>query len=369
MKFKDRKILMITNNGIEDRPFGGPKGSIRNYKALCELGTVDVYTISKKSTIKSIMSFLTLQYPPTSLSDLKNISRMIEDNNYSFIFFDGSLYGTIIKIAKKKYHKKIVVFFHNVEIDYISVRFGKRLIKWPYFFMAKFSEKLAAHYSDLRIAFSKRDSNRIMQIYKTNVDGIVPLTIEDRFELYDTNDDWENQKPKCLFFGPYSKPNYEAAHWFVTNVSEKINAFTIIAGKGFEDKKAELTTNNVEVIGSVDDLVTLYQNVDCVVLPIFSGAGMKVKTCEALMFGKTIFGTNEAFEGYELDFDKVGGLCNSADEFIDKINYALATKKLKKTNEYSRDVFLKKYSYNASSDIFKKIFETFLENEIESKED
>ena len=28
---------------------------------------------------------------------------------------------------------------------------------------------------------------------------------------------------------------------------------------------------------------------------------MKVKTCEALMYGKNILGTTETFEGYELD--------------------------------------------------------------------
>lgn len=37
------------------------------------------------------------------------------------------------------------------------------------------------------------------------------------------------------------------------------------------------------------------------VMPIFSGSGMKVKTAEALMYGKFLIGTKEAFEGYEID--------------------------------------------------------------------
>ena len=41
---------------------------------------------------------------------------------------------------------------------------------------------------------------------------------------------------------------------------------------------------------------------------------MKVKTCEALMFGKNIIGTKEAFEGYELDYQKVGAMCNTKEE-------------------------------------------------------
>ena len=45
-----------------------------------------------------------------------------------------------------------------------------------------------------------------------------------------------------------------------------------------------------------------------------TGSGMKVKTCEALMYGKNILGTDEAFEGYELDTARVGGRCNNAED-------------------------------------------------------
>lgn len=43
---------------------------------------------------------------------------------------------------------------------------------------------------------------------------------------------------------------------------------------------------------------------------------MKTKTAEALMYGKTIIGTKEAFEGYVLD-EKAMKLCSNAQEFID----------------------------------------------------
>lgn len=29
------------------------------------------------------------------------------------------------------------------------------------------------------------------------------------------------------------------------------------------------------------------------------------------MYGKPIFGTHEAFAGYDLNFEKIGGLCNN----------------------------------------------------------
>ena len=46
---------------------------------------------------------------------------------------------------------------------------------------------------------------------------------------------------------------------------------------------------------------------------------MKVKTCEALMYGKNIIGTDETFEGYDIDSYNAGCRCNTAQEYIDAI--------------------------------------------------
>ena len=64
----------------------------------------------------------------------------------------------------------------------------------------------------------------------------------------------------------------------------------------------------LKVMGMVDDLSPFYQNASCVVSPIFLGSGLKTKTIEALMFGKTFLGTDEAFQGVSCDYDTIGGL-------------------------------------------------------------
>ena len=61
------------------------------------------------------------------------------------------------------------------------------------------------------------------------------------------------------------------------------------------------------------------------------------------MYGKYIFGTKEAFEGYDIDFDKVGGLCNTKEEFINNINSHFELDNTK-YNKYSRNMFQKKYN-------------------------
>ena len=84
--------------------------------------------------------------------------------------------------------------------------------------------------------------------------------------------------------------------------------------------KNDLTnTANIEIYSNVPDLNPFFDDADFVVLPILSGSGMKVKTAESLMNGKFIIGTDEAFRGYDIT-EKVGVICNSAQEFIVAIN-------------------------------------------------
>jgi hypothetical protein len=52
-------------------------------------------------------------------------------------------------------------------------------------------------------------------------------------------------------------------------------------------------------MGTVDQLKDFYDNVDCVLNPMMGGTGLKIKTIEALAFGRPIIGTVDAFEGIE----------------------------------------------------------------------
>ena len=110
----------------------------------------------------------------------------------------------------------------------------------------------------------------------------------------------------------------------------------------------------MEVLGYVDDIAQLYADAACVAIPLLSGGGMKIKTAEALMFGKHIFGTDEAFVGYELEYEKVGGKCNSAQEFIEKIN-AFLEQDTGGFYAYSRQIFEEKYSQQAVEGILASI--------------
>jgi hypothetical protein len=55
-----------------------------------------------------------------------------------------------------------------------------------------------------------------------------------------------------------------------------------------------------ELFGPVDGSVDFYSNVDCVLNPMQGGTGLKIKTLEAISFGKSVAGTSDAFTGVEV---------------------------------------------------------------------
>lgn len=342
-----KKILFITFNNINQPKSGGEQCSFQNYLALNEYGNVDVYQITHQSKFNSFLSVFNLFFPPVSIVNFKEINKLLKNKQYEIIFFDHSLLGILVKYFTKKYRISSIVFFHNVEFDYISVRFGKNILKYPYKLLAKINEKYSVKYSNYSICLSERDNNRIFKLYEKKCDYIFPITFIDTVKINNIQlgQEYINHQKVCLFVGSFIKPNYFGIKWFIDNVLDHLNVKLVIVGKGFESVRSEFQNPNIEVIGTVDDITNYYLTSDFVISPIFTGGGMKVKVAEALMYGKNIFGTTEAFSGYELDYDKVGGLCNSSKEFIEKINNYLSSET--KYNNYSRDIFIKQFSHSS----------------------
>lgn len=336
------KILFITANGIKDSSYGGPKGSIRNYKCLQKFGAVDVYWIKRKSTLRSFFCILQGFFPPIDKSDVKEL-RQILKKSYDLVFFDGSIYGKLIDVTKDS---KTVVFYHNCEFDFNDVRFGTKqsLKKRIYKYLIKKEERHITRTADYHIAFSERDAARINDLYDIRVESIIPLGIEDKYQETKSIDN-ENI---CLLLGAVCEANVEGYGWFVNNVAPKLNCKTVVAGKGFEKYKEMWESETITVKGYVENLSDEYAKASCVAIPLFSGGGMKVKTVEALMFGKTIFGTNEAFSGFDFDLKDVAYRCNNEIEFVDSINTYLSKKGYSSFNLKARQVYKDKYSIDSA---------------------
>lgn len=358
------KALFITFNDIYDIKTGGDQCSKRNYLLLKCNRDVDCIRIKKESNIVNIHSILHQYYPPLSLKNIKEILIKVKMINYGIIYLDSSLMGILAKKIKKINPQiSIVVFFHNVELDYVNVRMNRRFKNSVYKYLARKQEGISLDYADRTIALNIRDVNRVKELYKKEIDDIIPITYEDSYK----KDNVEMAKNKIkigLFVGALGRANYDGLKWFVEN-SKVLNQFELqVVGKNFENVRNDFKRYPINIIGTVDNTDKFYEGADFVIAPILYGGGMKVKIAEAIMYGKTIVGTKEAFEGYTDDSGEVLIECNDIKSF-DKAIIRLIGSDGSGFNIKSRKLFKEKYCTDTYINYFNKLISELNEKDLE----
>ena len=101
--------------------------------------------------------------------------------------------------------------------------------------------------------------------------------------------------------------------------------------------KKEFQDSRVNVVGTVETPVPYYLDADIFIAPLFDGGGMKVKSIEAISYGKCFVGTEESLHGFWEEFsdsvrNKFIYKVNTKEEWIAIIN-KLATQDTYKFNK------------------------------------
>lgn len=349
-----QKILYICPKPLNQKA-GGDVVNIRNREILNLTGNeISCFEIPHKKRLSIFISLLNGYCAGISHNTIERLLTKLKNGNYNTVFIWSSKGGKLASIISKRFpNVKIITFFHNIETQYCSAQFRtqptlkNRFIK----FVVEKNEQQAVKYSNSLIVMNKRDDSLLRDHYGINANMILPLGLTDQFNksIIDGRFEGISKKLKLLFLGSAFFANIEGIRWFLDKVLPQLtNIELTIAGKdmtdyfqSFEDPKRN---NNVRVSGYIEDLESLYIDSHIVVSPIYSGGGMKTKTAEAMMYGCPIIGTSEAFEGYNMDFARIGALCNSAEDFITAINrLRISQEELINCSKYSRRVFMERY--------------------------
>lgn len=357
------KILYIGYQSLSIKDSGGGLGCIRNHDALISLyGEDNVDTIVLEGTSKPSLQqklknnlIRIIEMHPFPIWQIKSINY----SKYDIVFIDSSRLGNIAKIIKESGYKgKVIVFYHN--FDY---RFAREFYKdasfikrWINVRVSLQNEKNAVKYADVNVILNERDAHEMEEFYGIDKIFRIPVSLNDRFDPnYQCPSPFNHPEGvNFLFIGSYFFGNVKGLDWFMENVYPSVNMNFVIVGKDMKKLRENPLYRDVEIHSDVKDIAPFIKHADYMIMPLIGGSGMKIKTCESLMFGKSIIGTKEAFEGYEIDTDKVGALCLNAEDFVKNIKKA----KSGSFNQYSRDIFLEKYSFEATLKLFKKLIES-----------
>lgn len=242
-------------------------------------------------------------------------------------FLDGSNLGRLAAAVRHALpNVQLFTFCHNVEARFFWGAFRTR--PTPHaggVAVANYvAERAAVRASDRLIALSERDSSLFARLYSRAATDILPLSIEDQLSILPNPSVVVAADAPALFVGGAFYANKAGIAWYAREVAPRLPIRTQVVGQGMAAMRAELEAHgNIEVIGAVDRLEQWYRGARIVVAPIFDGSGMKTKVAEALMFGKRVAGTTEAFSGYEAVSGEAGSVCNNADAYVAAIEAAL----------------------------------------------
>jgi glycosyltransferase involved in cell wall biosynthesis len=355
---KENKLLIITNFFDKKNRYGGRQSiALRNIILLKKVFNNKVLIIKLKK--RNFYYFYKLFKGYIDGIDnfvLQNLIKKLKKNKIKKIFVDGSNLGEIVRFVKKEIPEiKIYTFFHNVEsIFFFSLFKNKMNIHSFGVFLANYlAERKSVKFSDKIILLSKRDSKNLHDIYGRYADCICPLSVDDKLKYNQKIQINYFKDPYILFVGTAFYANIKGIIWFIKNVVPNINIKTYIVGKGFDVFKKKLEVNKrIKVFGFVKNIKQLYLNASLVIAPIFHGSGMKMKVAEAMMFGKKIIGTREAFSGYNSLPKNFAIIASDASSFSNSINKNVRNDKIK-----FHSTIRKFYQKNYSNKLIEKIFE------------
>jgi polysaccharide biosynthesis protein PslH len=242
-----------------------------------------------------------------TLAALVRIIREIRTCHPEFLFVDSSSLGWVCVFAKVfSRHTHVICFFHNIEFDFQLDRSRRESRLYLLTACAELlNEFLSTKFADTLVMLTGHDSARSRRLYGREADALAPVVLRDRLAAAPAP---YLLQPSgvgyALFVGSNFFANREAVEFLVSEVAPRLKqrgaTKIVIVGEGFSRQQWRAAVpENVEMLGRVDDLGAVFTGATVFVAPIFSGAGMKVKVAEALMYGCPVIGTSNALRGYE----------------------------------------------------------------------
>lgn len=360
---KSESRLMLVTKPLEGSPSGGRE-------LLCKLNFDALHSIYEE---RLVLFELPRQRPNGVAANInafrghidglntaciEQALQTIRDKQIAQVFVDGSnLGGFVVALKRRMPTVEVITFFHNVEARFFwgSWRLHKSLHALGVLLANALAERKAVKFSDKIVCLSERDSRLLKRLYGRWATHIAPMVLEDKCPASFAEFESKPSESFALFVGGTFYANRAGIEWFVREVAPKIELPIYVVGRGFEELRADLELpGKVVVVGAVDSLADWYRRAQFVIAPIFDGSGMKTKVAEALMFGKKVVGTPEAFTGYGDITEQAGWVCESADEFVAAI--AVASNEITQSfDSVLRQIFEEKYSMDAGRERLRNI--------------
>ena len=285
------------------------------------------------NSIKPVEAFLHLfrksSYHVTRFVSEEFREKLIEvlrSDDFDIIQLETLYLAPYVETIKAHTNAPIVMRAHNVEHeiwDRITSNTNFIPKKW---YLNNLTKKLKAYEIgtlnsyDYLVALTKRDLRRFKTLGYKNGASASPIGIQT--DLYVQSDLKQERELSLCFIGSLDwMPNVEGLNWFLYKVwPEIIQQYPEIklhvAGRNTPPAIEQLNLKNVVVHGEVPDAKHFIGAHHVMIVPLFSGSGMRVKILEGMALGRVVISTTLGAEGIEATDGEELLIADSVEDFV-----------------------------------------------------
>lgn len=304
-------------------------------EAVFEPGSFDAIDVNTKVRLfPALWCLLTRQSLHVyRFNNHKIRSRLIEtlkSKSFDIIIVEPSYMASHIKCIRKHSNAKIVLRAHNIEYkiwERNAQSVQNPIKRWYINSLAKSLERFEKN------AFKKFDL--ICPISETDCESIKQTGTSTKVVCLAFGIDTSNlSRPsssnafKGIFYHLGSMdwmPNTEGIRWLIKEVWPQVhknhpNASLHLAGRNFPEDIQNLAIAGVTIHGEVESATDFIKDKEVLLVPLFSGSGIRIKIIEAMAEGKLIISTEIGAEGIQCQHGNHLLIANNSKEFIACMN-------------------------------------------------
>ncbi|MCD6112158.1 MAG: glycosyltransferase [Bacteroidales bacterium] len=270
--------------------------------------------------------------------DFENkIIEILKNNTFDFIQLETLYMSPYLEIIRKYSDAKVILRAHNIE-HLIWQRLARTCKNPLKRFVYKHLSTTLKNYElsvinkyDGIAAITKKDIN----FFKNNGCNVPIVDIPFGIDITDNTDkiNTDFEFPSLFHIGSMNWiPNVEGIKWFIDEAWPKIHMQYpelkfYLAGREMPNWLKNLNSQNIVVLGEVDNASEFINSKAIMIVPLLSGSGIRIKIIEGMKLGKTIISTSIGAEGINYLNNKDILIADTADDFFNAVKRCVEDKK------------------------------------------
>jgi polysaccharide biosynthesis protein PslH len=343
------RVLAMNTNKYHVNPDEIPAG-YRNDTRL-ELVDVDL-SLRKRDALRCLITGKSYHIERFISRDFRdNLERILREEEFDIVQFEMIYMAPYLSLVRHLSGARCVLRAHNIENriwERIALQEPRKFKRWYlrqlYRSLRRYEETVIRDFDGI-VAITAQDSAWFREAVGRKP-GLVPSLTHIPFgiDVEDYPYSYYPEKPTLFSIGAMNWiPNSEGIRWFLDNVWPDLHsAFPDlkyhIAGREMPGWMKETRLPGVVIEGEVPDARDFMSDHSIMIVPLFSGSGIRIKIIEGMASSRAVVSTSVGAEGISYTEGKDILIADSACDFFEGISNLLSNPdRIRKTGFAARE--------------------------------